>query len=160
MRLRIGARVATVLLVALLLTAAGPVAADIVEFDDLPTWNWSWEYVHGVVNAGISQGYDDGYYRPEIIVTRDQMAVYVARALCGGDAYVPTGPVTATFEDVPNMGYGLDETEPYWAYRYVEYAVSQDVVQGYGDGLYHPLDDVTRGQMAVFMARAMCGGEE
>ena len=30
---------------------------------------------HGVVN-----GYEDGYYHPEIVVTRDQMAVCVTRA--------------------------------------------------------------------------------
>ena len=29
---------------------------------------------------GVVQRYDDGLYRPEIVVTRDQMAVYVARA--------------------------------------------------------------------------------
>jgi hypothetical protein len=28
----------------------------------------------------VVQGYDDGYYHPEVMVTRDQMAVYVARA--------------------------------------------------------------------------------
>ena len=160
MRLRIGIRVAAVLLVAFLLTAAGPVAAETVEFDDLPTWNWSWEYVQGVVAAGIAQGYDDGYYRPETVVTRDQMAVYVARGLCGGDEYVPTGPATASFEDVPNTGYGDGGTDPHWAFKYVEYAVEAGVVAGYDDGYYRPDFAVTRGQMAAFMARAMCGGEE
>jgi len=28
----------------------------------------------------VVNGYDDGNYHPEIAVTRDQMAVYVARA--------------------------------------------------------------------------------
>jgi len=28
------------------------------------------------------------------------------------------------------------------------------VVHGYEDGLYHPADRVTRGQMAVYVARA------
>ena len=32
------------------------------------------------VEYGIVQGYLDGYYYPEAIVTRDQMAVYIARA--------------------------------------------------------------------------------
>ena len=160
MRLWIGARVAAVLLVAFMLMVAGPVAANGVAFDDLPTWNWSWEYVQGVVAAGIAQGYDDGYYRPGTVVTRDQMAVYVARALCGGDEYVPTGPATASFEDVPNTGYGDAGTDPHWALKYVEYAVEAGVVAGYDDGYYRPDADVTRGQMAAFMARAMCGGEE
>jgi len=28
----------------------------------------------------VVNGYEDGLYHPEIVVTRDQMAVYVARA--------------------------------------------------------------------------------
>jgi len=31
-------------------------------------------------SVAASQGYDDGTYRPDSEVTRDQMAVYVARA--------------------------------------------------------------------------------
>jgi hypothetical protein len=74
------------------------------------------------------------------------MAVYVSRALAGGDANVPTGPATATFSDVPT---------DYWAFKYVEYAVAQNVVKGYSDGTYKPTDEVDRGQMSVFIARAI-----
>jgi N-acetylmuramoyl-L-alanine amidase len=78
------------------------------------------------------------------------MAVYVARAMAGGDEQVPTGPEQATFVDV-----GVD----HWAYRYVEYAHEQGVVEGYPDGSYHPEYLLDRGQMAVFIARAVAGGE-
>jgi hypothetical protein len=74
------------------------------------------------------------------------MAVYISRALAGGDAAVPTGPSTATFSDVPT---------DYWAFKYVEYAAAQNVVQGYSDGTYKPTDQVDRGQMAVFIARSI-----
>ena len=77
------------------------------------------------------------------------MAVYIARALVGGDAGVPTGPATATFTDVPT---------DHWAFKYVEYAVEAGVVGGYGNGTYRPVLIVDRGQMAVFVARAMVRG--
>ena len=32
------------------------------------------------VSNGVVYGYDDGYYRPEDVVTRDQMAAYISRA--------------------------------------------------------------------------------
>jgi hypothetical protein len=130
------------------------------EFTDVPRWHWAWAYIQGVRDASITTGYGDGTYQPSVTVARDQMAVFIARAMCDGDANVPPGPETATFPDVPNTGYGLDGTDPFWAYKYVEYAVSHHVTAGYDDGLYHPDWDVTRGQMAAFMARAMCGGEE
>jgi hypothetical protein len=116
------------------------------EFTDLPTTNWAAQSVGACVDAGIVNGYSDGTYKPTDPVTRDQMAVYISRALAGGDAQVPSGPATATFSDVPT---------DYWAFKYVEYAVSKAVVKGYSDGTYKPADQVTRDQMAVFIARAI-----
>ena len=41
---------------------------------------WSYKHIEYCVEHGVVQGYDDGIYRPDWDVTRDQMAVYVARA--------------------------------------------------------------------------------
>jgi competence protein ComEC len=45
--------------------------------------------------------------------------------------------------------------ETYWAYRYIEYVAAADVVQGYPGGNYRPEETVNRGQMAVYIARAV-----
>ena len=89
------------------------------------------------------------------------MAVYVARAMAEGDGSVPPGPATATFSDVPNTGYGAGGTDPYWAYKYIEYCAdpARDVVKGYEDGTYQPLVPVNRGQMAAYIGRAIAGGD-
>jgi len=117
-----------------------------VTFSDAPPGFWASAQIVACANAGIVTGYSDGTYKPTDPVTRDQMAVYVSRALAGGDAAVPTGPATGTFSDVPT---------DYWAFKYVEYAAAQNVVQGYSDGTYKPTDQVDRGQMAVFIARSI-----
>jgi len=39
-------------------------------------------------------------------------------------------------------------------YDHIEYAVGHAVVAGYPDGLYHPNYVVTRGLMAIYLARA------
>jgi hypothetical protein len=115
-------------------------------FPDAPLGHWAvWE-IQACVTAGIVQGYPDGNYYPEYEVTRDQMAVYIARALAGGNENVPTHTEPPTFPDVP---------EGFWALDHVEYAVDQNVVAGYDDGLYHPEYEVTRDQMAVYVARAL-----
>ena len=104
------------------------------------------------------QGFPEGDYKPGLVVTRDQMAVYIARTIAEpvGEAgladYVP--PDTPTFLDVPNTGFGEDGTEPHWAYRYVEYVFAQGVVQGFPEGDYKPDLVATRDQMAVYIARA------
>jgi hypothetical protein len=119
-------------------------------FRDVPSAYWAVAQIDACVTAGIVGGYDDLTYRPTRPITRDQMAVFVSRALAGDDASVPDGPATPTFSDVPTT---------FWAYKYVEYAQDQGVVGGYDDGTYRPTLTVTRDAMAVFVARALADGE-
>ncbi len=115
-------------------------------FPDVVCYHWCYNEVEACADAGIVSGYDDGQYHGEVVVSRDQMAVYISRALAGGDENVdpPVGP--PTFADVP---------AEYWAHKYVEYAASRSIVSGYDDGLYHPYFPVDRAQMAVYIARAI-----
>jgi hypothetical protein len=115
------------------------------EFPDVPSDYWAFNEIMACRASGIVSGYWDGTYRPADPVTRDQMAVYIARAVAAGDANVPTGPATATFPDVPTG---------HWAFKYVQYCYDQAVVQGYWDG-YHPDEYVSRAQMAVYVSRAL-----
>jgi len=120
------------------------------QFSDVDCGHWALDQVNACVEAGIVAGYDDGLYHPEIAVTRDQMAVYIARALVvpSGEAaladYVPADP--RNFPDVPDTR---------WGWKHIEYCVENAVVTGYEDGLYHPEYEVSRDQMAVYVARAM-----
>ncbi len=120
-------------------------------FPDVGLTHWAWRQVIACVDAGLVGGYSDGYH-PAAPVTRDQMAVYISRALAGSDAAVPTGPAVATFPDVPTS---------HWAYKYIEYCYTCGVVGGYASG-YRPAEIVNRAQMAVFVARSICDptGEE
>jgi hypothetical protein len=119
-------------------------------FRDMPAGCWASDEIYSCSQAGIVSGYPDGAYRPDRPVTRDQMAVYIARALAGGDEHVPDFTGSPSFRDV---------TRWHWASDYVEYALSQNVVEGYEDGLYHPEYEVTRDQMAVYVARALVAPE-
>ena len=124
------------------------VTLQIAAFPDAPAGSWAWQEIVACADQRIVLGYPDGLYHPEIEVTRDQMAVYVARALVSpsGDAAIPDPGPPPTFTDV---------LPDFWAYKQIEYAVSQNVVQGYPNGTYQPALVVDRGQMAVYVARAM-----
>jgi len=127
-------------------------------FPDVLAGDWGYKHIEYAAAQNVVAGYQDGLYHPEYEVTRDQMAVYVARAMVAptGEAaladYAPADP--RNFLDVPHTGCGDDGTDPYWAYKHIEYCVENSVVQGYLDGLYHPEYVVTRDQMAVYVARA------
>lgn len=114
-------------------------------FTDVPQDHWAYLDIHRTATASIVQGYPDGSYHPGETVTRAQMAVYISRALGGGDWMVPEPVASPSFPDVP---------ADHWAYRHVEYAVDRGVVQGYLDGEYKPELGMDRGQMAAYVARA------
>jgi hypothetical protein len=113
-------------------------------FSDVSSTHWAVGYIEALAGANVVSGYEDGSYRPADLVNRGAMAVYVARGMAGGDSFVPPGPGTPSFPDVPLL---------HWAYKYVEYARTQGVVGGYPDGSYWPDLSVDRGQMAVYVYR-------
>jgi len=115
-------------------------------FNDVACDFWAAREIAACFYEGIVAGYPDGGYHPEITVARDQMAVYISRALAGGDSSVPAPVGDPTFTDV---------AADHWAYKYIEYAVANHIVQGYPEGDYRPANPVTRDQMAVYIARAM-----
>jgi hypothetical protein len=114
-------------------------------FPDVPAGFWAGTAIQACVGNTVVAGYEDGNYRPYGVVTRDQMAVYIARA--AGWVAIDDDMTTAPelFPDVP---------AGFWAGTAVEACVDNGVVQGYGDGLYRPSHYVTRDQMAVYIARA------
>ena len=126
----------------------GPVVSatiSVTSFIDVPADHWAIGAIEAAKAAGIVSGYGDHTYHPDQPVSRDQMAVYLARAIACGEANVPTGPAAVSFPDVP---------ADHWAFQYVEFAKERCVVTGYPDGTYQPAIAVDRGQMAVFVARA------
>jgi len=125
--------------------ATVPTGPEEATFDDVPTDHWAYKYVEYCVANGVVQGFDPVTYGPTIIVSRDAMAVFIARAVAGGDGSVPGGPVVPTFNDVP---------AEHWAYKYVEYCAANDIVHGYDPVTYGPTITVSRDQMAVFISRA------
>jgi len=49
-------------------------------FPDVPTDFWTYKHIEYIKSQGIVGGYPDGLYHPGELCTRDQMAVFIARA--------------------------------------------------------------------------------
>jgi len=49
-------------------------------FPDVATDFWTYKHIEYLKEQHIVGGYPDGWYHPEIVCTRDQMAVYITRA--------------------------------------------------------------------------------
>jgi hypothetical protein len=98
------------------------------------------EAIDLVAQFGIVTGYPDGTYRPGQVITRGQMASFLARAL---DLEGYGGP--PLFTDIAG-----DVHEPAIG------AVAQaGIALGLTDGTFRPRQPVTREQMATFLTRAL-----
>ncbi len=105
------------------------------------------ENCEGAVNVlsalGVVNGYEDGTYRPDTIVSRAEMAKLVITAL-GMESYATA--TTSSYTDMENAQ---------WAVPVVEYATNLGIINGYGNGKFGPSDEVTYEQVATMIVRAL-----
>lgn len=100
--------------------------------------------VNVLSDLGVVNGYEDGTYKPEKIVTRAEMAVLVVNAL-GLEDYV-TSTAKSSFTDMANYG---------WAEGYIAYAQSLGVISGYGDGTFKPGNTVSYDEASTMLVAAL-----
>lgn len=125
---------------AALALATSPVGG--FSFSDM-NGHWSEANVNALSSACITVGFPDGTFRPEGIVTRAQMAVFIMRAL---GVFDPPVPAEDPFTDVPkNSWYGPAVAE----------LKVRGISLGVGGGLYDPSGIVTRDNLSAYIMRAL-----
>ena len=93
---------------------------------------------------GVTTGTGDGTYQPLTSVRRDQMAAFLARFLSRSGVALPTGPPDA----FPDDDRSIHEA-------WINALTAMGIIGGHVDGTYRPAGEVTRGQMATFLSRAV-----
>jgi hypothetical protein len=114
-----------------------------VEFNDVPESHWAENYIHTLFYNSITMGCGGGNFCPTQTVTREQMAVFIIRAIYGDD-----------FTDYDPNPYFSDVPSNHWAFKYIQKMSEEGITTGCGGGNYCPAQTVTRDQMAVFLTRA------
>jgi L-amino acid N-acyltransferase YncA len=117
-------------------------------FTDVPDTSFAKDSVARIYGLGITTGTTATTYSPDDVVTREQMAAFLARlykAAEGADA-----PIVATpFTDVPDTSFAKDS---------VARIYGLGITTGTTATTYSPADPVTREQMASFLARLFRAG--
>jgi uncharacterized repeat protein (TIGR01451 family) len=127
-------------------------------FPDVPRSNIFYRYVETIFHNQITVGCQGGnIFCPADHTTRQEMAAFISRSLLLKDSLVPTTdatydcvnpltPVPGQFVDVPASNYFC---------RHANYLKKVNVTTGCFDSTHFcPLNNVSRGDMAIFIARA------
>jgi hypothetical protein len=112
-------------------------------FTDVPSTHTFFKYVQKLKDDGITAV--SGTYEVETYVTRGQMAAFIIRAKFGETFSYTTTPY---FSDVPST---------HTFFKYVQKLKDEGITAL--TGIYGVDDNVTRAQMAAFLARAFLGME-
>ncbi len=129
---------------AMLVRALGLAAATTrPAFKDVRENDWYAGEVAAAVSAGLIRGYEDGSFRPDRTITREELVTVLARALnlSGGEG--------------ANLPFADAGTVAAWARDGVAAAVSAGLLRGYPDGTFRPGNPITRAECAVVVYRAL-----
>ncbi|NLK51547.1 MAG: hypothetical protein GX295_03735 [Syntrophomonadaceae bacterium] len=111
------------------------------EFKDVKSTDWFYQDVAAAKAAGYLSGYEDGTFRPNNPMTRQEVAKIVSQ-------YLKLAPVTTevTFTDASAIGA--------WAEDAVKALVANKLISGYPDGSFKPANSITRAEAVVILDRA------
>ena len=117
-------------------------------FPDVSAGQWYTEAVIWAQAKGIVTGYQDGTYRPDRSITREQFAAILYRYMCSVDPEleVPDSP-----DDFPDA----DKVQSY-AREAMRWAVGEKLINGVAVGnqsFLRPENDATRAQFATIISR-------
>lgn len=110
------------------------------DFSDVAEISWYWEAVQWGAQQGVTQGYEDGSFRPNEPISRQQLAVMLYRFHQGAEGGSLDG-----FADAGQVAS--------WAEEAMEWAVGQGIVGGMEGDMLAPQGNATRAQSAAVLCR-------
>ena len=96
--------------------------------------NISYKEAVDVMSAiGVINGYEDGSFQPDGVLTREEAAKLICTLLLG-DGSDKLGTTSSSFTDVASTR---------WSSPYIEYCNSLGIIAGNGDGTFAPNGELT-----------------
>ena len=113
------------------------------KYYDFDQYHWAAAYVATMSQKGVFNGYDDSSFKPEIDITRQEIAVTIIRSLG-----LQTGVTTRkAFADLEDIGA--------WAMESVYLCDQLGIMVGYDDGSFKPQQPISREEFAVVLSRVL-----
>ena len=121
-----------------------PPACSTSPFSDVSTGSFFCPWIQELAARGVTLGCGGGKFCPSGAVSREQMAIFLMRAL-EGSSYVPAPCIESPFLDVPASSPSCG---------YIRDLAALGITSGCGGGMFCPASPTNRAEMAVFLVRA------
>ena len=134
-------------IVAILWRLAGrPVVNFAMDFTDVTEETWCAEAIRWAAAEGIAQGFDDGSFGQDRVVTREQLAAFLYREVQRqGGGFTGMWYFPLNYPDMEELGAFADEA--------MHWCVMTGVLQGTADGRLAPKDTADRAQLSAILHR-------
>jgi hypothetical protein len=109
-------------------------------FTDVSSQSYAVGYIESAVEIGIIKGYSDQTFRPNEIVNRGEMAIFLARAF--------------DLDEQIDVDY-YDIYMKMASYESIKMVSKAGIAQGLNNGFYLPYKEITRAEFSAFLARAL-----
>lgn len=103
-------------------------------------------------NLGIVNGYGDGIFAPDDLITREQIATMLVRML--------EVALDVNFLDYERTYFDDEEDISFWSWDFVQYAYYHNIMKGVGNNCIAPLENTTCEQAILLVYRTVNGDYE
>ncbi|WP_339847530.1 S-layer homology domain-containing protein [Paenibacillus sp. FSL W7-1088] len=111
-------------------------------FKDVSTSDWAYPYIEALKEAGVIDGFQDGTFKPNSPITRNQMA----KIIVNGYGLEPAKEINLPFTDT--------QLKNNWAAPYIQILYDLGITTGQSALKYGGISTLTRGDMAAFTIRS------
>lgn len=122
-----------------------PASGAVDSFTDVSNDQWFYGEVAKAKAAGYIGGYEDGTFRPNQTISRQEVASILVRLL----KLQPTSEGTGLFADTQQIQE--------WARPAIGAVVKSGLMKGYPDNTFQPVKSITRAEAVVVLDRALAG---
>lgn len=120
---------------------------DCDDFSDVDYYDWYESYIYGAKNLGIVDGYSDGTFRPDSLITRAEAVTMISRVL-------DLTEITADFDE-SNFSAFLDVDNDDWFYDAVDTTRRYHIVKGVSATSFEPMRNINRAESAKIIRTAL-----
>ncbi|MHB8157535.1 MAG: S-layer homology domain-containing protein [Desulfocucumaceae bacterium] len=117
-------------------------------FSDVLPGDWCYGCIEAAVGAGLVKGDETGDFRPDSLITREEMAVVLIQAMKKESVALASSGEKTSFAD--------DGSISGWARGFVVTAIREGLVSGYPeDNTFRPANNATRAEACAIIVRLL-----